>query len=95
MTRTIATYPEVPPPLPSPEDDRRAWYGEAPECRALVHVTDAWRIEVSTEGLHMDFLWRDVDGSWECFVDTSELDGSISSAFGSWASYVRTEEAWG
>lgn len=38
----IRTYPEVPPPLPTPEDDRRVWYGEPPECRALVHERQCW-----------------------------------------------------
>lgn len=31
----IRVYPEVLHPLPSPDDDRRAWYGEPPECRAI------------------------------------------------------------
>ena len=31
----IRVYPEASPMLPTPEDDRRAWYGEPPECRAI------------------------------------------------------------
>lgn len=42
MSQTGEWWVACDPLPPTVEDDRRAWYGEEPECRALVHSWEAW-----------------------------------------------------
>lgn len=99
VTRTTCpqSYPAAPldlgPAADQVADDELLQAGEALPCRALVHITDAWRIRFAQLEPCVEFLWLDeTGGGWERFADTADIGTDFR--FGSWVSFVRSDHPY-